>query len=141
MQSGATFVQDNIVLFIVLAILVAATVGYELQRLTRKYKEVLPAQAVALINRETPMLLDVREASELAQGGIRNARHIAAGVLEKRLSELEKFKDKPVIAYCASGARSPAACRILSKHGFPQVYNLKGGLSAWEQAGMPVEKR
>jgi rhodanese-related sulfurtransferase len=54
------------------------------------------------------------------------------------LKPLEKYRSKPIITVCRSGARSGQACRILRQHGFERVYNLKGGMQAWAAANMPA---
>jgi rhodanese-related sulfurtransferase len=102
---------------------------------------VSPMEATMLINREDAIVVDVREPQEYAGGHLPNARHIPVGDIDKRLRELEKFKNKPVIVVCRSGARSGSACGALRKGGFERVYNLTGGMGAWEQAGMPVTKK
>lgn len=96
------------------------------------------AQATLKINREEALVVDVREAGEWNQGHIPNARHLPLGQLEKRLHEIEKFKERPVIAVCASGNRSANACKMLKKAGFTQVFNLNGGMPGWTEAGLPV---
>jgi rhodanese-related sulfurtransferase len=48
--------------------------------------------------------------------------------------------DTPVIVSCRGGTRSGAACRLLRKSGFSNVFQLKGGVVAWQQASLPVEK-
>ncbi|HEX5394640.1 MAG TPA: rhodanese-like domain-containing protein [Rhodocyclaceae bacterium] len=96
------------------------------------------AQATLKINREDALVVDVREAAEWSKGHIANARHLPLAQLEKRLNELEKFKDRPVIAVCASGNRSANACKVLTKAGFTQVFNLNGGMTSWAEAGLPV---
>ena len=100
-----------------------------------------PAQATQLINREDAIVVDVREAGEYNAGHLPDARHIPLGDLAKRVGELEKLKDKPVILSCQSGARSASACSVLSKAGFSRVHNLEGGIAAWEQAGMPIRRK
>ncbi|MDD2988738.1 MAG: rhodanese-like domain-containing protein [Zoogloea sp.] len=102
---------------------------------------ISPAQATTLINREDAIVVDVRESAEYSAGHLLNARHIPLGELEKRLGELDKFKDKPVILNCQSGSRSASACGVLRKAGFNNVHNLEGGIAAWEQAGMPISRR
>lgn len=102
---------------------------------------VSPLQATLLINREDAIVVDVREPHEYAAGHVPNARHMPMGQVDKRLGELDKFKDKPVIVVCQSGNRSSSTCNALTKRGFEKVYNLSGGISAWEQAGMPVTKK
>lgn len=98
-------------------------------------------QATLLINREDAIVVDVRETAEWSAGHIPNARHIALGHLSKHLSEIEKFKDKPVIVVCASGNRSSSGCGVLKKAGFGKVFNLAGGVHAWRDAGLPMTKK
>jgi rhodanese-related sulfurtransferase len=101
-------------------------------------KGVSVTDATLLINREEALVLDVRETQEWSSGHIPNARHIALGQLDKRISELEKFKSRPVIVCCASGNRSNSACGTLKRAGFERVFNLSGGIGAWTGAGLPV---
>ncbi len=103
-------------------------------------KQIGPQEAVMLFNHEDALMLDVREQSEWSDGHIAKARHIPLGKLKDRLSELEKYKGKPIIAVCRSGNRSGSACGILKKAGFENLHNLAGGMQAWEQAGLPREK-
>ncbi len=104
-------------------------------------KGISPQEATQLINREDALVLDVRESSEFAAGHILNARHIPLADLEKRLADLEKFKDKPIIVNCQTGMRSETACATLAKAGFGRVLNLSGGIAAWQEAGMPVSRK
>lgn len=97
-------------------------------------------KATQLINREDAVLLDVRESSEFAKGHILNARNVPLQQIEQRLRDLEKFKKKPLIVHCETGNRSGGAVAVLRRNGFEQVYNLSGGLAAWRQAGLPIEK-
>lgn len=97
-------------------------------------------EATQLMNQPGTLVLDVREPAEFASGHLPRARHIPLGELGKRMDEIARFKDKPVVVTCRSGARSGSACRTLRKAGFTKVYNLKGGVPAWEQASLPVEK-
>ncbi|HEY6897662.1 MAG TPA: rhodanese-like domain-containing protein [Rhodocyclaceae bacterium] len=99
------------------------------------------ADATLKINREDALVLDVREPDEWSKGHIPNARHIALGQLEKRLHEIEKFKEKPVVVCCASGVRSAKAGDTLRKAGFAQVFSLNGGVSAWGEANLPLTTR
>jgi rhodanese-related sulfurtransferase len=98
-------------------------------------------EATLLINREDAIIVDVRESAEWSAGHIPNARHIALGHLSSHLSEIDKFKDKPIILVCASGNRSGSGCGMLKKAGFQQVYNLSGGVGAWNGAGLPMTRK
>lgn len=102
-------------------------------------KEVGMLEATQLINHQNAVVLDVREDSEFYAGHIPHSVHVPLGQLNKH-AELEKLKDRPIIAICRSGMRSGHACRMLRKNGFEQVYNLSGGITAWQKANMPMEK-
>lgn len=101
-------------------------------------QNLTPAQATLLINREDALVLDVRETGEWSTGHIPGARHITLAQLEKRMSEIERFKDRPVIICCASGNRSSSACGQLKKSGFQKVFSLAGGISGWLEASLPL---
>lgn len=104
----------------------------------RRGAEATPTEAVRLINHANALVLDVRENAEFAAGHIAEARHIPLSQLEARLSELQKWKDKPIVVICQSGRRSARACGILRKNGFARVSNLAGGLAAWQDAKLPI---
>lgn len=109
-------------------------------RLVRPGQDVGPIEAVQLINRRDAVVLDVRDAAEYAAGHIANARHIPEAQLGERRKELEKFKARPIIVSCRTGSRSAAVAASLRKQGFNEVFALRGGLVAWQQASMPLEK-
>jgi rhodanese-related sulfurtransferase len=97
-------------------------------------------EATRLMNQSNTLVLDVRDDKEFAAGHLPRARHIPLKELETRAAEIQKFKEKPVLVSCRTGNRAGAAVRVLKKLGFTQVFQLKGGLQAWEQASLPVER-
>lgn len=101
---------------------------------------VSASEAVILINRSHAVVLDVRDDAEFAAGHIADAKHIPLAQLPDRLKELTRFKDKPVLVYCESGARSAKAAAILAKNEFKQVQQLQGGIKAWQDAKLPLVK-
>ena len=103
-------------------------------------RELGAFEATALINRRNAVLIDVRETKEYEGGRIPNALHLPQSQLETRGHELKKLTARPVIAYCERGQRSRTAAGALAKLGFAEVYTLRGGLRAWSEAGLPVEK-
>ncbi|HEY3433879.1 MAG TPA: rhodanese-like domain-containing protein [Rhodocyclaceae bacterium] len=129
------FLQQNVFL-VVLVISSGGMLAWEL--LKGGGSGLSAAQATLKINREDALVIDVRESNEWATGHIPDARHIALGQLEKRLHEIEKFKERPIIVCCASGNRSAGACKQLQKAGFTQVFNLNGGISSWADANLPI---
>ncbi len=135
------FISDNLFLIGILAALAIMIASTEMKRLMKKYRDITPAEAVQLINREGAVMLDVRESPERETGQVQNARLLSASVLPKRIDELDDIRDKPVITFCAHGMKARGICQLLSKRGFPDIYFLKGGLAAWEQAHLPLTKK
>ena len=106
----------------------------------RGIEEVDTAGALQLINHKNAIVLDVREPGEYDTGHVLNAKLIPLGKLKERMGELEKFRDKPIVVVCRSGNRSGTASFLLGKQGFAQVYNLAGGVQAWQKNNLPLVK-
>ena len=106
----------------------------------RGIREVDCVAATQLINHKNALVLDVREESEYKAGHVLNSKLVPLGKLNERIGELEKYRDKPVVVVCRSGARSANACALLGKQGYAEVYNLAGGMIAWQKANLPVKK-
>ncbi len=109
-------------------------------RLMRPGQEVGPSELVQLINRRDAVVLDVRDIAEYKSGHITDARHMAEAEVEARAKELEKVKTKPIVVSCARGNRSAGVASRLRKLGFNEVFSLRGGVAAWREANMPLEK-
>ena len=133
------FFLDNIYL-IVVAFVSGAMLLWPVVRRGAGGASVSTLEATQLINRQDALILDVRNAEEFQKGHILNARNIPLTQLDARHSDIARYKDKPVIVACESGSRSGAAAAVLRKQGFAQVFSLSGGIAAWQQAGLPVEK-
>ena len=126
MQEYIEFAGRHTMLFIALAAVIALIIMTELKRVTKGYKEVLPSEAVRLINKEDAMVLDVREANELEQGSIIDSKHIALSALPEKLDNLSNDKNKPILVFCKTGNRSAQACKLLLKNSYANVFGLKG---------------
>ena len=132
------FINQNILL---ISIVVVSGLGLLWPMFARPSgNSVNPGEATLLINREDAIVVDVREADEFAGGHLPDARNIPGSKLAERISEIEKYKDKPVIVCCATGMRSNKACAELKKNGFSRINNLAGGVDAWVGAGYPIKK-
>lgn len=131
------FFIDNIFL---LAIVLVSGGALLWPVLTQRGKRASPLQVTQLINGGKAIIVDVSDAAEFGAGHLRDAKHIALAELDKRIGELDKFKNKTVIVVCQSGARSGRAAGLLEKAGFADVQNLDGGMTAWKAAGLPVAK-
>jgi rhodanese-related sulfurtransferase len=100
-----------------------------------------PVGATALINQKDATVVDVRPAADFAKGHIINAVNIPINGFKNQTAALGKYKERPIIVTCRSGAQSQGACHLLRKAGFPEVYNLKGGVLAWESASLPLTRK
>ncbi|MGM0593023.1 MAG: rhodanese-like domain-containing protein [Pseudomonadota bacterium] len=141
MSQFIEFATNHWDLFLALAIILLMMFSGGLGSRLRGYKEIGPVDAVQQLNHEGALMLDVREDNEYQDGHILESLHIPLGKLNDRLGELEKFREKPIIVCCRSGARSASACSRLRKNGHQSVYNLKGGVMAWQSAGLPLQKQ
>ena len=99
-----------------------------------------PAAAVQLINREKAVLLDVSEPEEFAKAHAGGARNLPFGQVEARLAETVKNKALPLVLICPTGARARRAVAMARKLGYEKAQALAGGLTAWKDASLPVEK-
>ncbi len=104
-------------------------------------QDVSPAELNELLvngNGNRPMVVDVREPWEYAQGHISGAVLIPLGQLAARLSELDP--QRPVAAVCASGNRSQSAAALLGQKGFAKVYNMLDGMYGWQRTGLEMTR-
>ena len=100
---------------------------------------VKPDQAAVLIkDKKDLQLIDVRTASEYAEGHLANAKLIPLQDLAQRLAEIDK--SKPVLLYCRSGHRSGNALKVLQEKGYKNASHVEGGIIAWQAAGLPVAR-
>ena len=98
-----------------------------------------PAEAVQVINRQKGVLIDVSEPEEYAKGHAVGARNIPFGQLEGH-KQLPSNKALPLVLVCPTGARAGRAAGMLRKLGYEKAQVLAGGLKAWRDASLPVEK-
>ena len=103
-------------------------------------RSVTPQELVNLVNRDGAIVIDVREANEYSQGHIVDAVNVPHTSLGTRISELEKFKSRPVVVACKMGQHAGAAGTILRKAGFENVTRLKGGIAEWLNQNLPMVK-
>lgn len=102
-------------------------------------RDLSAAEARVLLRKDSRVfLLDVRTPGEYLQVRLEGARLIPIDQLLQRVGELPR--DRPILVYCTVGARSSQVFRYLAGQGYPEVYNLAGGLSAWQVRGLPVLK-
>jgi len=132
------FIKNNLLLFAV-AFASGAMLLWPLARRSMGGPSVSPAQATQLINREDALVLDVRDPGEYGAGHILGAKNLPLSRIAAA-GEVAKKKDATLIVYCESGERAGKVTGELRKQGYSKVVSLSGGLGAWKQAGLPVER-
>lgn len=131
------FAANNTIIVLALFTSFFLVVFTELRRKAGDVSSIAAANAVRLINSDAAVL-DIRSAESFARGHIVNARNVPLDELEGRLDALSSLKSKPVIVVCDAGITSGKAMDLLGKSGFESVYNLKGGMTGWQQDGLPI---
>lgn len=96
--------------------------------------------ATQLMNRERAVVIDVSTSDEFAAGHVSGAKSLPLADIKEGAAALPKNKALPLIVVCATGARSPRAVAELKKLGYENAQVLQGGLRAWREAGLPVDK-
>ncbi len=134
------FLQQNILLVTVAVVSGSLLVWPLLMGLINGTSEIGVTDAVNLINRKDALLIDVRDPAEFAAGHIPHARNVPAADIATRLKEFDRYKTKPIIVHCRNGQRSGAATNAFRKAGFAEAVKLRDGLTAWEQANLPIQK-
>jgi rhodanese-related sulfurtransferase len=131
------FIGHHPILVGIFAVLLVLFIRNETQR---GGKGVSPQELVNLVNKEGAIVLDVRDSKEFAAGHIVDAVNVPHTSLESRLSELEKYKEKPVTIVCKMGQHAGTAGAMLRKAGFVSVSRLSGGMTEWRNQNLPVVK-
>ena len=98
------------------------------------------ARAEKLIEAKKVLIVDVRTPKEFAAGHLAGATNVDFRDKDFEAKAAKLPKDQPILVHCASGVRSAKACEIMTRLQFPLLYDLKGGIHAWEAAGKPVVK-
>jgi rhodanese-related sulfurtransferase len=81
-------------------------------------------------------IVDIRSDAEIAQGILPSAQHLPMHLIPLKMHDLPK--DRDVILYCRSGARSYQACAYLAQQGVANVFNLRGGIIDWARQGFEI---
>lgn len=137
METYLEFTSNHPVLVALLLISFFVLVFSELRRKASGLVNIDPSAAVSLINKDA-MIIDLRNKEAYSRGHIVNAKNIPLDEFDAKRESIQKFKSKPVVAVCDSGTSSTKIVNTLRQAGFETVFGLKGGMNAWDQAGLPV---
>lgn len=121
--------------------ILAALIGTFVYPRIQGIHRITPVDATQMINREEALVLDVRGEAEFKEGHILNSLHIPMKYLSDQMRKMDKHRSRPIITVCRTGQQSAGASAALRKHGFERVYNLSGGILAWQNASLPLIKK
>lgn len=138
MDSLLVFVGNHPLLFSALALVMLAIIANEVHGSLRGGSKVSPLAAVRLANDENARFIDLRSPADFKRGRVINAVNVPANRLDEHLASLEKDKARPLVVYCAMGTTAPAVADRLRKAGFSSVHAMRGGINAWQAAGLPL---
>jgi len=139
MDNLSEFIMGNIELFIALMIILALIARNLI--MPARISPVDSMGAIRMMNQQNALVVDVRGNDEYQKGHILNSMHIPLALIESKQSELAPFKNEQIILVCRSGNRSYQAGLTLKKLGYENLHNLKGGMGAWQQAGLPMTSK
>jgi len=127
---------EFLALGVVLGLLAWNILGEQIQGI----KQLAPQQAALLMNHEDAIVIDVREENEYLQGHILNSMNVPSSSFSSKLNRLEKYRQRPIIISCLSGHRTIQVGKTLKANGFEKIFHLKGGITAWQNANLPLIK-
>ena len=133
------FFIDNWFLFLAAAVSGGLLIWPMIGKNAGGASKVSTVDAVQLINREKAVLIDVSEPAEYAAGHAAGAKSVPLGGLEASTA-LPKNKALPLVVVCPTGSRAGRAVGVLKKLGYENTRALAGGLGAWREANLPIEK-
>lgn len=132
------FAQLHPIAFAALAAITVALIANEVSRLLTGYRRLTPAALTALINRDDALVVDVSAAADFDKGRIAGSKNLPLAQFDPAHKLFGKQTDRPVALVCRTGTNSADAAKRLLKAGFTRVYQLEGGLAAWQQAELPL---
>ena len=103
-------------------------------------RQLVPAEVTRMLNHEDALVLDLRSTTDYDRGHILGSINVPDADLDTRLEGLQKYNARAVITCCDHGNVSDKAARLLKSNGFTQVYSLKGGITSWRNANLPLTR-
>ncbi|MGH8154014.1 MAG: rhodanese-like domain-containing protein [Rhodanobacteraceae bacterium] len=134
------FIGNHALLVVALIVIILALIGLEISRKFRGFRELTPGALVQMINRSTPLVIDLSPIADFEKGHITGSKHVAPSQFDPEQKDLAKAKALQVVTVCRNGTESSKAARRLVKAGFSNVATLAGGIGAWKRADLPLAK-
>ena len=133
------FVINHNFLFLGLLIITILLLQDIVAAIGRKHQLVTPAGVIGLLEDDAGVL-DISENSDFKKAHIASAIHIPIAKLDDQAGSVEMYRNRALIVTCPNGSRSVQACKKLTKLGFNNLYLLQGGMQAWQESNLPIEK-
>jgi len=134
------FIANHVLLAATLVVIILALVALEVSRKFRGFRELTPGSLVQMINRGSPLVVDLSAFADFEKGHIMGSKHVAPSQFDPENKDLAKARDLQVVTVCRNGMESGKAAKRLVKAGFSNVATLAGGINAWKQADLPLAK-
>lgn len=134
------FIANHALLVAALVAIIIALIALEITRRFRGYRELTPGALVQMINRGTPLVVDLSASGDFEKGHITGSKHVAPSQFDPENKDLASAKELQVVTVCRNGMESGKAARRLVKAGFTNVATLAGGIAAWQRADLPLAK-
>lgn len=134
------FIPHHILLVAAFIVIILALIGLEVSRKFRGFRELTPGALVQMINRASPLVIDLSAIADFEKGHITGSKHVVASQFDPENKDLAKAKDLQVVTVCRNGIESGKAAKRLVKAGFKNVATLAGGIGAWQRADLPLAK-
>lgn len=134
------FVANHPILWTLFVVLLVAWVVVELRSHARGSINLSIFDFTRELNSGNALLIDLRPSADFDKGHIRGAKHLTPSQVDPGAKDIGKYKDGTVLLYCQNGATSGEVADKLLKAGHAKVYSLKGGIAAWMQDQLPVER-
>ena len=140
MDKLSPFIAHHWFLVVLFVGLFIAVILYEKRSQGQSASGIKPEMAVQLMNKSHAIIIDTRSAEQFAAGHIIKSRHIVSSDLEKKLKSLQKYKQKPIIVIANQQPEVARAIKLMKANGFTDVVTIAGGIKAWGDASLPLEK-
>ncbi len=140
MHEFMQFVHNHWGLWLAFVVILLLIIAYEIKLLLAGSIRLSPQDAVNYMNHDKAVVVDLRDQSAFANGHIIDAILIPQADLEQHMNKLNKHKTKAILLYCQNGQQSFQIANKLNKLGFNHVRILAGGMNAWREAKLPINK-
>ncbi|MBS0381574.1 MAG: rhodanese-like domain-containing protein [Proteobacteria bacterium] len=134
------FVGNHVLLVATFVVIILALIALEISRKFTGYRELTPGALVQMINRGSPLVVDLSAIADFEKGHIMGSKQVSPSQFDPENKDLAKAKDLQVVTVCRNGTESGKAAKRLVKAGFTNVATLAGGIGAWQRADLPLAK-